>query len=120
MLPQQLPLKCNKNKTGTSLAVQWLRLRASIAGGTALVPDWGTKVPHAVQYSPQFFFQNVEKNEKDGERDGGIYKCEKAVKLHSNGRTEDVGTSVFFVQFFQFICIFEDVFNIMLREKRNI
>ena len=32
---------------GTSLAVQWLRLHASNAGGTGLIPGWGTKIPHA-------------------------------------------------------------------------
>ena len=35
-------------KTGTSLAVQRLRLCASTAGGTDLIPGWGTKIPHAV------------------------------------------------------------------------
>ena len=33
---------------GTSLAVQWLRLRASNAGGTGLTPGWGTKIPHVM------------------------------------------------------------------------
>ena len=28
---------------GTSLAVQWLRLCASTAGGTGLIPGWGTR-----------------------------------------------------------------------------
>ena len=32
---------------GTSLAVQWLRLRASTAGAMGLTPGWGTKIPHA-------------------------------------------------------------------------
>ena len=67
-----------------------------------------------------FFFKILKKNKIDGSRDGGIYKCEEAVKLNGNGRTAEVGVSVFFVQFFQFLCVFEDVFNIMLREKRNI
>ena len=31
---------------GTSLAVQWLRLHASNAGGTGSIPGWGTKIPH--------------------------------------------------------------------------
>ena len=31
----------------TSLAVQWLRLCASNAGGTGSIPDWGTKIPRA-------------------------------------------------------------------------
>ena len=35
--------------TGTSLAVQWLGLRASTAGGTGSIPGPGTKIPHAMQ-----------------------------------------------------------------------
>ena len=31
---------------GTSLVVQWLRLCASNAGGMALIPGQGTKIPH--------------------------------------------------------------------------
>ena len=34
-------------KSGTSLAVQWLRLHASTAGSAGLIPGWGTKIPHA-------------------------------------------------------------------------
>ena len=30
---------------GTSLAVKWLRLCASIAGGAGLIPGWGAKIP---------------------------------------------------------------------------
>ena len=33
-------------KMGTSLAVQWLRLHTSTAGGMDLTPGWGTKIPH--------------------------------------------------------------------------
>ena len=32
---------------GTSLVVQWLRFHASIAGGTGLIPGWGTKITYA-------------------------------------------------------------------------
>ena len=35
-------------KIGTSLAVQWLRLCASTAGNTGLIPGDGTKIPHSV------------------------------------------------------------------------
>ena len=38
-----------KRKKGTSLAVQWLRICASTAGGTGSVPGWGTKIPHAAR-----------------------------------------------------------------------
>ena len=31
----------------TSLAVQWLRLRASNAGGSGSIPCWGAKIPRA-------------------------------------------------------------------------
>ncbi|XP_033257416.1 uncharacterized protein C19orf44 homolog isoform X2 [Orcinus orca] len=34
---------------GTSLAVQWLRLCASNAGGVGSIPGWGTKIPHAAR-----------------------------------------------------------------------
>ena len=32
---------------GTSLVVQWLRLRASTAGGTGSIPGQGTRILHA-------------------------------------------------------------------------
>ena len=35
----------------TSLADQWLRLRASTAWGVGLIPGQGTKIPHITQYS---------------------------------------------------------------------
>ena len=31
----------------TALAVQWLRLHASTAGGAGWIPGQGTKIPHA-------------------------------------------------------------------------
>ena len=36
-----------RSMLGTSLAIPWLRLRASNAGSAGSVPDWGTKIPHA-------------------------------------------------------------------------
>ena len=33
---------------GTSLVVQWLELRAFTGEGTGSIPDWGTKILHAV------------------------------------------------------------------------
>ena len=38
-----------KSSSGTSLAVQWLRLHASTAGGAGSIPGWGTKILHAVR-----------------------------------------------------------------------
>ena len=35
---------------GTSLAVQWLRLHTATAGGTGSIPDWGTKILHAIPH----------------------------------------------------------------------
>ena len=34
---------------GTSQAVQWLRLHASTAGGTGLIPGQGTKIPQTTE-----------------------------------------------------------------------
>ena len=39
------------SSTGTSLAVQWLRLCAFTVGGASLITGWGTKIPHAIQWS---------------------------------------------------------------------
>ena len=36
---------------GTSLMVQWLRLRSSNAEGVGSIPGQGTKTPHTVQHS---------------------------------------------------------------------
>ena len=35
--------------SGTSLAVQWLRLRVSTAGGVSSIPDRGSKISPAAQ-----------------------------------------------------------------------
>ena len=40
--------KQKKASSGTSLAVQWLRLCASSAGDVGLIPGQGTKILHAV------------------------------------------------------------------------
>ena len=41
-------LKLKDRGTGTSLVVQWLRLYASTAGDTGLIPGWETKILHAM------------------------------------------------------------------------
>ena len=46
-----LTLLGKKNRSpGTSLVIQWLRLRTSTAGGTGLIPGRGTKISHASWY----------------------------------------------------------------------
>ena len=44
----RLPLP-EKETVGTSLAVQWLRFRASNAEGTGSITGWGPKIPHAAR-----------------------------------------------------------------------
>ena len=49
----------SRNPLGSSLAVQWLGLRTSTAGGMGPNPAWGTKIPHGfapvgIQNSPQW------------------------------------------------------------------
>ena len=49
--PEINPYTCShitKKNWGTSLAVQWLRLHASTAGGAGSIPGGGTKILHAV------------------------------------------------------------------------
>ena len=36
-------------EVGTFLAVQWLKLHTSHAGGTGSIPGWGTKISYAMQ-----------------------------------------------------------------------
>ena len=65
------PCDMNCHSPGTSLAVQGLRLPASTAGGTGLIPGQGTKIPHAAW--PGQSKQRKEKvllsrNQKDGGR----------------------------------------------------
>ena len=43
------PYHTSKPLIGTSLAVQWLRLCASNAGGMGLIPGQGIKILHATQ-----------------------------------------------------------------------
>ena len=38
--------KCVEN----SLVVQWLRIRPSTARSQGSIPDWGTKMPKAIQH----------------------------------------------------------------------
>ena len=50
MSTQRLKHKCS----GTSLAIQWLRLHTSNVGGTGSIPGRGTKIPHATQRGQKF------------------------------------------------------------------
>ena len=51
----------------TSLAVQWLRLHTSNAGGAGLIPGRGTKIPHAAQHTQKIKTKQNKKH-KGGER----------------------------------------------------
>lgn len=64
------------DSAGTSLAIQWLRLHSSNAGGMALVPGWGSEIPHAVGHSQKpvnkqiFKFQAVLRTVEEVNREG--------------------------------------------------
>ena len=47
--PRRVLLAPKITTQGTSLAVQWLGLHASTAGGVGSIPGQGTKIPHASQ-----------------------------------------------------------------------
>ena len=51
-------LKKKKKKRETSLAVQWLRLHASTAGGMGSISGQGTKIPHAPRFSHKILIIN--------------------------------------------------------------
>ena len=42
-------MSINRRLVRTALAIQWLRLCTSNAGGPGSVPDWGTKILQAVR-----------------------------------------------------------------------
>ena len=56
------PQVLSKDCVGIFLVVQWLRLCTPNAGGTSLIPNWGTKISDVVRCS-----QNLNSNEKDSE-----------------------------------------------------
>ena len=56
-----------EDKAGTSLAVQWLRLHASSAGGCGSIPGRGTKIPHAARRGQKIKKRNKDKAEDRGE-----------------------------------------------------
>ena len=43
--------------------VQWLRLRASTAGATGLIPGPGTKIPHAPQHGQKLKIKKIKLSE---------------------------------------------------------
>ena len=52
----------DQEDTGNSLAVQWLGLRASTAGGRGLIPGQGTKILHAVWHGQKKKKEKTRKN----------------------------------------------------------
>ena len=42
-------LRVKRRPSGNSLAVQWVRVCASTAGGEGTIPGWGTMILHAAQ-----------------------------------------------------------------------
>ena len=42
-----LPVSFKKRHSGTSLALQWLRIYLPMQGSQVRSPSWGTKIPHA-------------------------------------------------------------------------
>ena len=50
---------------GTSLAVQWLKLCASIAGGMGSISGWGTKILHAAWRGQKSQYPMINHNGKE-------------------------------------------------------
>ena len=49
--------------SGTSLAVQWLRLLPCTAEGKGSIAGWGTKIPHAMPPKKKNFFYKEMRDE---------------------------------------------------------
>ena len=68
-------VKGNKSNKGTSLVVHWLRHHSSIAGGTGLIPGWGTKIPALRSYISLHEARAKKKKEKiKGKKKGNLPK----------------------------------------------
>ena len=37
-------------RTGTSMEVQWIEIHTSTIGDMSSIPDWSTKIPHAMRH----------------------------------------------------------------------
>ena len=64
-------------ETGTSLAVQWLRLCISDAGGTSVIPSGGTKIPHTTWLKNLLKKKNKESfkiSEKENAKKGKVHR----------------------------------------------
>ena len=62
-------LDLRDGQTGTSLEVQWLRLCASYAGSTGLIPGCGTKIPHTTWRS-----QKIKLRKKNTQKTHSLHK----------------------------------------------
>ena len=63
-------------KAGNSLAVQWLELCASTAGGLGLTPGLGTKILHAQWYS-----QKKKERRKEIKKALNLHEASKQLKM---------------------------------------
>ena len=66
---------------GTFLAVQWLRLLASNAGGVRLICGQGTKIPHAVQHGQKLKKKKQKKPNWSTKRKKSWKKPHKALSI---------------------------------------
>ena len=57
---------------GTSLAVQWLRLHASNAGGAGSIPSQGTKITHTAWSGPKKKKNRKENGDSECHRHGSV------------------------------------------------
>ena len=52
--PKTVEYILKAGKQGASLAIPWLELCTSTTGDAGLIPDWGTKILHAVWHGQNF------------------------------------------------------------------
>ena len=79
-----------KKKNRISLAVQWLRLCASTAGGTGLIPGWGTKTPHALWHGQKQKQTNKTSEYNKKAADSQIQRTNKLLPV-GRGKGGDIG-----------------------------
>ena len=50
LVPRCCKVGIKTERSGTSLVIQWLRLQTSNARVMGSIPDWGSKIPHAMRH----------------------------------------------------------------------
>ena len=79
-----------KTDGGTSLAVHWLGLRASAAGGPGLIPGWGTRIPQTAWHGQKTNKQTNQPKNDDAEWPATTWMISQMERRGKEARPEEL------------------------------